>query len=362
MPGMPTTPLQKIRVIEILTKMERSIFRLFFNVLLIGFFIIPLFAAAQDPQTEGKLLKTTGKLNQGVQKMNEKSATASQHLQQTGDGVKSTVENVKAVIRVFEPIVRFRLKRKKTESSGTEGAPAPEPPSTEGNASAMIPGAAGSPVPADDLSYNSIETGMQTVTESPLYNADGTANLGNQNNSKFGCYLDFTQGRVMDEIDAAGNSSGVDLIFTATDYYGSAPMYALLTPAYVKNDFFSNYYFRGPLFKDANIPVKQWDEVNESEVALTQLTGSQFDKIQDNNQLMAVIKRISGFKEKFESRTKINEKVFAVKTEMGNRTAYGLMYVTNHYGTTGTNGYLTVKLKVTGFDSNGDGYPDSNMY
>jgi hypothetical protein len=139
-------------------------------------------------------------------------------------------------------------------------------------------------------------------------------------------------------------------------------MYALLTPAYVKNDIFANYYFRGPLYKDANIPVRQWDVVNESEIALTQLTGAQFDKIRDNNQLMAVIKRIPGFKEKFESRTKIEGKVFAIKTEMGDRTAYGLLLVTNHYGTTGSSGYLKIKLKVTGFDGNNDGYPDPELY
>jgi hypothetical protein len=217
------------------------------------------------------------------------------------------------------------------------------------------------PVPVESNNLAS-DINSEMVAESASYNADGTANLGNQNNQNFGCYVDILRGKIMDDIDVAGNTSSVDIIFTATDYYGSAPMFALLTPAYVKNDAFSNYYFRGPLYKDSHIPVKEWDEVNESEVALTALTGAQFDKIQDNNQLTAVVKKIPGFKDKFESRTKINGKVFAIKTEMGDRTAYGLLYVVDQFGTTGVNGYLKIKIKVTGFDSNGDGLPDSGLY
>ncbi|MBW7893405.1 MAG: hypothetical protein H3C48_20800 [Chitinophagaceae bacterium] len=47
---------------------------------------------------------------------------------------------------------------------------------------------------------------------------------------------------------------------------------------------------------------------------------------------------------------------------MGNRTAYGLVFIQNHYGTIGSNGYLKIKLKVTGFDSNGDGTADASNY
>lgn len=58
----------------------------------------------------------------------------------------------------------------------------------------------------------------------------------------------------------------------------------------------------------------------------------------------------------------MNGKVFAVKTHLGNREAYGLIYIVDQFGTTGTNGYLKIKLKVTGFDSTGDGNPDPNLY
>jgi hypothetical protein len=167
----------------------------------------------------------------------------------------------------------------------------------------------------------------------------------------------------MDEIEVAGNSKSVDLIFTATNAFNEqVPMYAFLTPSYVKNDAFAYNFFKGTKYKDRNIPPAEWEEVNESEVAMTSLSGEQFEKIQNNNQLMAVVKQIKGFGQKVESRVKLEGKVIAVKTEMGDRTAYGLIYIVNHFGTTGDNGYLKVKIKVTGVGNTGDGTPDGNFY
>jgi hypothetical protein len=319
------------------------------------------------------------------------------------------------MVKVFEPILKLRLKKKDntqatSPTSGPTGnyppgsaSPAPgydpgtysEPPSSTTNydnystpsdptayPSGTTPSydpysgqsyaSSGSPATepgyydynssSSNVTYSDISSGVPLIAESPAYNTDGTANLGSQNHTMYGCYLDILKGAVMDDIDAAGNSKSVDIIFTATDYYGSAPMYAFLTPSYVKNDFFSNYYFRGAKYKDANIPPKQWSDVVESEIALTPYTGFQFDKIQTNDQLMAVVKQCSGFKDKFESRTKLDGKIFAIKTEIDSRTCYGLLYVVTHYGTTGANGYLKVKLKVTGFDASGDGNPDANLY
>ena len=322
------------------------------------------YAQSNNPKGLEKVVTGSENLNRSTQKINEKTNAISNQVQQAGNNVKAAVENVKAVIRVFEPILRLHLKKKSgmTVVSQTD-SPSPE---SAGNviatADSVIQGTIESaPVPVESNNMAS-DINSEMVAESASYNVDGTANLGNQNNQNFGCYVDILRGKIMDDIDVAGNTSSVDIIFTATDYYGSAPMFALLTPAYVKNDAFSNYYFRGPVYKDAHIPVKEWDEVNESQVALTALTGAQFDKIQDNNQLTAVVKKIPGFKDKFESRTKINGKVFAIKTEMGDRTAYGLLYVVDQFGTTGVNGYLKIKIKVTGFDSNGDGLPDSGLY
>jgi hypothetical protein len=325
----------------------------FFILLLVALTAMqfPLQAQTQKPKGIKKVVKGTEKMNTNTREVNEQTAEMNNQVQEANANVKTSVDNVKAIIQVFEPIRRLHLRKKNVGNNEGNGAS-----DQSSNQQSGETGDTGG-------SYTeSTDNSAVYETESTEYNTDGTANLGSQNHKEFGCYIDITQGLIMDEVDAADKTSSVDIIFTATDYYGSAPMYALLTPAYVKNDFFANYYFRGTKYKDANIPVKQWEEVNESEVALTSLSPAQFEKIQNNNQLMAVVKKTTGFKEKYESRSKIEGKVFAIKTEMGNRTAYGLMYVMNHYGTTGSNGYLKIKLKVTGFDSNSDGYPDPSMY
>ncbi len=322
-----------------------------------------------------KPVKVTEDVNKASENVKQSSDAMNQQVQQASGNVQATTNNVKAVVQVFEPILRLRLKKQAAVSSpemntgqdGTIAQPAdPYPMQEQGN----------QPYPQGDVAYTDggngmqrqevyvedIQSGVPIASTGDAYNTDGTANLGNQNNSKFGCFLDIKQGLVMDEVDAAGQTRAVDIMFTATDYYGSAPMYAFLTPSYVKNDFFSNYYFRGAKYKDANIPVKLWEEVNETEIALTNLTPEKFEKIRDNNQLMAVVKQTGAFKDKFESRTKLDGKILAIKTEMGDRTAYGLLYIVSHYGTTGENGYLKIKLKVTGFDANGDGNADSFLY
>ncbi|MBW7893188.1 MAG: hypothetical protein H3C48_19665, partial [Chitinophagaceae bacterium] len=260
--------------------------------------------------------------------------------------------NVKTVVCVFEPILHLRLKKSSTATAGIAG-----------NGSANSDNASPDEGYQSGVTQADINNETEIVAESEYYNTDGSANLGSQNNDQYGCYLNMVTGQVMDDIDAAGNSKNIDLIFTATGAFNEqVPMYAFLTPAYVKNDRFAYNLFKGTKFKDQNIPPASWDNVNESEVAMTALTHAQFEKIQNNNQLTAVVKQIRGFGQKVESRTKLEGKVLAVKTEMGNRTAYGLVFIQNHYGTIGSNGYLKIKLKVTGFDSNGDGTPDASNY
>jgi len=300
----------------------------------------------------------SSKMTKKTEQLNTKTSELNNQTQQSAENIKKAAKNIKSIISVFEPILSLKLNKKITAES-QENPPDPHDAIVEqtqqesGTASTAV---------TEPQSAETEAQGTVAHSEDPLYNSDGTANLGNQNHQEYGCYIDIMTGTVMDDVDAEGQTGRVDLIFTATEYYGSAPMYAFLTPAYVKNDIFSNYYFRGPVYKDANIPARQWDEVNESEIALTKLTAIQFDKIKNNDQLLAVVKNTPGFKDKFESRTKIEGKVFAIKTEMGNRTTYGLMQVVNHYGTTGKNGYLKIKLKVTGVDSNGDGQPDIQSY
>lgn len=318
---------------------------------------LPAFSQNQSGQQKPPV-KPLEKAEQASQKLADESMKASQQAQQAGENLRAAGENIKAIIQVFEPIVNLRLKKKVAQ-------PAEE---------AATPGIAGQDMQATLQQEETVLTwqdlpadpqAAQTVwqPESAAYNLDGSANLGNQNHTQFGCYVDILQGRVMDDIDAAGEPRSVDLIFTATDYFNAqVPMYALLTPAFAKNDNFAYTFFHGTKFKDRNIPPRGWENVNESEIALAPITGEQFDRIQNNNQLSAVVKQCQGFSQKFESRTKLEGKVFAIKTEMGDRTAYGLMHVMNHYGTTGASGYLKIRLKVTGFDTNGNGIPDSALY
>ena len=319
-----------------------------------------LMYAQETPPKKSKVVKTSEKVNQKTQKISEASNEVVNQSQQTAGNVQNVVNNAKAVVKIFEPILRFRLKKK--TGSGT----------ADGTGNTNVPASDQGTVPANTQPYDNpnvyvtqadLAQNVPVVAESPAYNTDGTANLGSQNNKKFGCYINILQGVIMDEIEVAGNSKSVDLIFTATNAFNEqVPMYAFLTPSYVKNDAFAYNFFKGTKYKDRNIPPSEWEEVNESEVAMTNLTGEQFEKIQNNNQLMAVVKQVKGFGQKVESRTKLEGKVIAVKTEMGNRTAYGLIYIVNHYGTTGDNGYLKIKIKVTGFDNNGDGIPDGNNY
>jgi hypothetical protein len=318
-------------------------------------------------QPASKVTKATDKAKAKTQALSEQSAQVAQDAGIIGQNIEQIIANAKLATKVFEPILRLRLRKKPVETSATDNTADPwQVPAPLPQAELMKDSAAWqqaqvyqqySVQPAD------ISNAVPIITQSPTYNADGTANLGNQNSLTYGCYINLVNGSIMDEIDAAGNSQHIDLIFTSTDYFNEkVPMYAFLTPAYARNDKFAYNFFKGTKYHDQQIPPRQWEAVNESEVAMTNLTGQQFERIQTNQQLAAVVKQISGFAQKVESRTKLDGKVLAVKTEMGNRTAYGLLYIVAHYGTFGENAYLKVKIKVTGFDATGDGNPDPGLY
>ncbi|MBK7233376.1 MAG: hypothetical protein IPH93_14215 [Saprospiraceae bacterium] len=299
-----------------------------------------------DSSNQNKTSNASDKVYTSSKKMNETSAKIKEGVEKTVAESKQAVNNIKAAIKIFEPIIRLHRKTENTSTVGIEN----ENNTQSDDAS------------TENVMTNSENQNIEYIPEDTRYNADGSANWGSQNHKEFGCYLDMTSGNIMDDIDAAGNTNSVDVIFTATDYFGSAPMYAFLSPALVKNDIFANYYFRGPSYKDQNIPVRLWEEVNESEIALTNITVTQFDKIKDNKQLAAVIQQTPGFKDRLESRTKLTGKVIAVKTKMGQRKAHGLIYIQDQFGTTGSRAYLKVKIKVSGFDSNGDGQVDAELY
>lgn len=299
-------------------------------------------------QSESKLSRNTEKVNSKSRQLEAESENLQIKAQETAGHVQRTTQNVKNIVKLFEPIFKFHLKPKQIVEHATVAdspVPASAPEESVSNQEIM---------PTKDASDDSSsEVG---------YSPDGTAFFGSQNHQEYGCYLDISTGTVMDDVDASTQTGSVDLIFTATDHFGSAPMYAFLSPALAKNDFFANYYFRGSKYKDQNIPVKEWEDVNESEIALTKLTLAQFEKIQNNQQLQAVIKQAGVFKDRLESRTKLTGKVIAVKTHVAHREAYGLIAIMDHFGTTGSNGCLKIKIKVTGFDQNADGIPEAETY
>lgn len=345
-------------------------------LLLLAGIMMQTVLAAQEPARKSGAVKAAESVNKKSRELTEASNQVLNESQQVAANIQQAVSNVKAVVKVFEPILRFRLKKKEPEVNQPGGSAelaytaAPDTVPVQPEADAVPPGQPDQAVQVQPQQYiqtgvtqEELLQGVPVIPESALYNSDGSANLGSQNHKTFGCYLDMTRGAVMDEIDAAGNARAVDLIFTATGAFNEqVPMYAFLTPAYARHDAFAYNFFKGVKYKDKNIPPMSWEEVNESEVAMTSLTPAQFEKIKDNNQLMAVLKQVRGYGPKVESRAKLEGKVIAVKTEMGDRTAYGLICILRHFGTTGENGYLTVKIKVTGFDSNGDGIPDQVNY
>lgn len=348
-------------------------------ILLISLFYFPSFAQ----QTNTGVVKATGDAHQKAMEAEQITRQVSDNVRLTSEQINMAVQNVKDITRVFEPILHLQNKWRENKqqnepqgfdnsssnSSAATGQDAMNNQAGNMNNGGMDNGSMNNGgMNNDGMNNNSMNNGgmdnsMPYLPLNNNYNSDGSANLGNQNSSLYGNYIDIRTGRVMDEIDAAADPTQVDIIFTATDYFNSqVPMYALLTPSFAKHDNFAYTFFHGTKYKDRNIPPRTWENVNESEIALCNISAEQFARISSNKQLMAVVNQAGGFSSKFESRQKIEGKVFAIRTVMQNRETYGLMLVERQYGTTGPNGYLKIRLKVTGYDANGDGMPDSGVY
>ncbi len=310
--------------------------------ILIVFLICILIPRWSTCQQKSVAVKTTESINKKTKEIQEDTHEIGKQVKQASANVQNTVEEIQSIAEVLEPIFKFRLKKKKSIETSSINDPSKSQLNKNTDNSKM------------DLNKDT-ETNepasKQLVPEefepeSIAYNKDGTANLGNQNNKEFGCYLNIIEGLIMDDVDVIDKTDQVDLIYTATNHYGAEPMYALLTPAYAKREFTANYYFRGTTYKDHNIPVKLWDKLNDSEIALTNLTSVRFEKLKQPQQLISLVKQTPGFKELYFTRVKLTGQVFAIKTEMNNRRVYGLMHVVDHLGTTGENGYLKVKIKL----------------
>lgn len=191
-------------------------------------------------------------------------------------------------------------------------------------------------IPAKGSRNSEINTAGRTVPTSVILN-DGTLNWGNQNNSSYGNCLDVLSKTAMGLRDAERQPSRVDVIFVAAN-----SSYQLWAPQYVKSDPAPEYTSK-PVFNS----VSRWNTVNESEIAQTRLTASQFDKIQTAAQIKNAVNAAPNFMSWITVFDKMDGQVFAVRNESNGRSAYALIKVNKQYGTDGSNGYMNVTVKST---------------
>jgi hypothetical protein len=305
------------------------------------------------------------KTKKASQKLNEKTAKVAADAQEITNNVNGAVDNVKSILKVFEPFfvqakgsANVEVTVGDNTSSPNNGQAAPTSdgtvaPSTTDNPTS-VPNQ-----PTDNTDATNASTNTPTAPSSTTYNNDGTAYWGCQDHLKYGCYLDAQQGFIFDDVDVATQTGAVDVIFTSYKNGGHIS-YALVSPNYAKTSTRSRLLFNGEKYKGDKYPAKQWVDVNASEIGLSSITGVQFEKIKDSKQLIAVVNQVANFKESYESAAKLDGKVFAIRTQLENRTTYALIYVVTQYGSIGSSSYMKVKLKVSGTDANGDGLPDTN--
>lgn len=183
-------------------------------------------------------------------------------------------------------------------------------------------------------------------------NNDGTGNWGNQNNGLYGNCLDVMTGTVMGLGEAEDNPKSVDVIFIAAN-----ESYQIWTPNYARNEVAAQYSSRSTYES-----VSKWSDVNETEVASTKITLSQFDQIQNNSQILNAAKNAQDYSSSITEFGKLDGKVYAVRAELEDRTVYGLIAIVKQVGTDGSNGYLRIKIKSQGVAGNTSGQVDANAY
>jgi hypothetical protein len=229
---------------------------------------------------------------------------------------------VKSAISVFEPIVKMNFPN--TNAGGNNNG---------SNGTGKLPKGIKSP-----------------------YNSDGSANLGQQYNVKYGCYLNALQGKIVDAGEAAEIPESIDLIFAA---YKGTGIYYLLTPSFAHDQVMADAVWGSAT---TNNPVKSWASVNETELAETNLTATDFNNIENNNQLNAAAAKVQNWIGYLQFLNKLDNKVLALRVHLDNRKLFALILVQEHMGTDGSNGYLKIKIKVTGLDNNNDDQPGESSY
>lgn len=182
------------------------------------------------------------------QKASEKTANTAANVQQTADNVRNTVNNVKSIIRIFEPFW-VQIKGEVSVSMGDNSVS-----TTPSVSNAETPtNSVEAPDNNVQVSDNSVEmptsssnTGSvpSMPSPSPNYNNDGSANLGTQNHTQFGNFLDMQRGTILDVVSASGESQNIDLVFAATTFAGKT-LYSFYSPFYAKTSTKSRLYYYG---------------------------------------------------------------------------------------------------------------------
>jgi hypothetical protein len=233
------------------------------------------------------------------------------------------------------------------ENPGDNGANNSPPPD---NAAPAQDGPAGNGTADSPQSY--LPNQNLPVNNPATVNNDGTGNWGNQNNALYGNFLDVLTGTIMGAGEAESAPQNVDVIFVAAN--GS---YQLWTPDYARNEVAAQYT-SASTYEAAS----KWNEVNETEIAETRVTLGQFDQIQNNSQILNVVKNAQNYDSSITEFGRLDGKVFAVKAELENRTVYGLIAVVKQVGTSGSNGYLKIKIKAQGVTNGQDDQPTAAAY
>ena len=301
-------------------------------------------------------------------------------VKKTVQKVEKTANTVQRQVGVFQP---YLLKAKELYGQGkmlandvkqaannnggnnSNNYPTTDPSVSTGNAMPADPSTMTSGLPADIPPYQATNQ-EQVQTQNPesylpinntaTVNPDASGNWGNQNNGKYGNCLDALTGTIMGMGEAEENPNSVDLMFFAPADGQNA--YYLMTPSFARNNTTATY-----MTQHTSDGVMKWRDVNETEVALTNITIGQFDQINSNGQILNAVRNTKGYSGYYLSAgNKLDGQVFAIKANLENREVYALIAVEKHIGTSGSNGYLKIRIKSQGIDNNRNGYPDANQY
>lgn len=259
--------------------------------------------------------------------------------------VNKKVDKVSSVISIFQP---YLLKARQIFYDTKDLVDNVR----RSNTGAAVETAQPEPEQTSEYIQNYLPEQTLPVNNPETINMDGTGNWGNQNNGVYGNCLDVLTGTIMGVGEAEESPKNVDIIFIAAN--GS---YQLWSPQYARDEVAAEYTSRS-----THESVTKWNDVNESEIAETRITGGQFDKIQTNGQIMSAVKNASNYRSSLTLFGKLEGKVFAVRTELEDRTVYGLIRIVKHYGTEGTNGYLKIQIKSQQLGNMQDGQIDVGAY